>query len=432
MGPGATRPTPGARLAWRALGGTAVAAGLFGCVDLFHSTDFGVAGGVCDDAGVCVAPDAGGDGGGVKKRDGGADARVGDGGVRDGTVDHGGTGDGGRDGGGSTDGSVGPDAGDAGVDSGTDFCTAWTPAVAASHAEQACRLLGACVGNFDLNEYGVCYTNARLAYDCSLNPNQHVRGALHAYWDALSKATSCGGVLDAIFPAGVPTCASSGCGAGSYGNVVTICADGGGFTSAVNCQMRGYTCVAGVCGNGGSPCTGAGESCGGAKGNTLRACQTVENEAGTGTVMVDVGRDCTNFGGGNCVQSGGTAGCLPNDASAPCAPSSSVTCALTDGGAVVTGCASGFPETIPCSAFAAGTTCDPDGGWAAASQDLAGGCFNGSVLGVHAGATGKCMPSGGFQDNAGPNGVTSVACVGVGFIDGGCVYSATNEPYCPR
>ena len=422
-----TRRVSVARVAWRAVGGFVLAAGFFGCVDLFHSTDFGEA---CTDAADgCGAGDAGGDGANVKRRDGGGDSGRGDGGARDGTMDHGGTVDGGRDGKGGTDAPIGTP--DTGADATNPTFCGLSPTTAASYAEHACRLLGACAGNFDLNEYGVCYTNARLAYDCALNPSLQVRGALYTYWDALSKATTCGDVLGAIFPAGVLACTISGCGAGSNSSIVTICADGGGFTSAVNCQMRGYTCAAGACGNGGSPCGGQVQA--GCGGNTLRACQTVENEAGTGTVVLDVGRDCTNFGGGNCVENGSIAGCLPNDAAAACAPSSAVACTLTDGGAVVTGCASGYPETIPCSAFTEGTTCNPDGGWAAASQDLVGGCFNGSVLGVHAGATGKCMPGGGgFQDNAGPNGVTSVACVGVGFIDGGCVYSATGEPYCPR
>jgi hypothetical protein len=292
----------------------------------------------------------------------------------------------------------------------------------------------------DLNEYGVCYTNARLAYDCSLNPNQRVRGALYTYWDALSKATTCDDVLAAIFPAGVPVCTSSGasCGTdltdgGRYANVVVACGDGG-FSSAVNCQMRGYSCVSGVCGNGGAACTATPTaSC---AGNTLRSCQLVEIDAGSATGWVDVGRDCTNFGGGNCVQQAATGayGCLPNDpndASIPCAPSPAVSCTPLDGGGgFVTGCASGYQENVPCSAFATGTTCNPDGGWAASSRDLVGGCFNPAVLRLLAG-DGTCTAGGGFTDNAGASGPVQVDCPDSGGFEE-CRYNATGEPYCPR
>jgi hypothetical protein len=430
------------RLTWLVLGGGVLAVGLLGCVDLFHSTDFGAG------AGSGCAVEAGGSGcadgaqgtDGPKKKDAGGDGQTGprdgghpgDGGAHDGTVDHGGTGDGGHGVDAPAD-SPGPgDAGhDAKVDTGTNFCS-FTSAEAKAAAQRACLWLGACAGNTGLNEYGTCYPIALLAYDCSLNPDQEVRaGALHAYWDALAHATSCGDVMAAIFPAFVPLCtnpvASCGtdlAGGALLGDVVTICGDGG-FTSAVNCQMLGYTCSAGTCTNGGAACTAPSAGCVGPSGNILHACQNVENAAGTGVALVDVGRDCTNFGAGKCVAdaSSGAYGCVPN-AGAACTPSAAVTCV----NGVVTACATGTFETIQCAGFDPTTKCNPDGGWAASSRDLAGGCYNSASIG---GGQGDCLGSGGFEDVAGPAGAVTVGCLDAGFA--ACAINpVTGEPYCPK
>ena len=198
----------GRRLRVSARASLMAVASLLGCVDLFHSTDFGgtcsaqVDGGCLDAAGVDAAKtkDGRADGGTTGPRDATADRK---GGPRDVTT--------------AVESAAPSDAGHEAT--GTNFCT-WSSATAQSRAEHACLWLGACAGNADLNEFGTCYPNALLAYDCILNPNQQVRGPLHTYWDALWQATSCEDVLQAIFPQGVPLCTGSatGCGDGLPGD----------------------------------------------------------------------------------------------------------------------------------------------------------------------------------------------------------------------
>jgi hypothetical protein len=348
-------------------------------------------------------------------------------------VDHGGTGDGGGgvDASGDSPATITDGGLDAKLDTGTNFC-AWSHSKAEEMAQRACLWLGACAGNTGLNEYGTCYPTALLAYDCTLNPNQQVRaGALHAYWDALSRASSCSDVMAAIFGGKAPACSNSvaSCGNdltdGGFADIVTTCGDGG-FTSAVNCQMLGYTCSQGVCTNGGAACTGANAGC---TGNVLHSCQNVENAAGTGAAVTDVGRDCTNFGAGKCVAdaSSGAYGCVPNNAGGACTPSGTVACAPTGGSAFVAGCATGNVETVQCSGFGPTTTCSPDGGaWMASSRDLAGGCYDPSAVGGQA----TCSPSKALVDVAGPSGVVEVGCLDAGFS--ACAINVvTGKPFCP-
>jgi len=417
---------------WTAACGLVVlAAGTAGltvaCVDLFHSTSFdlcesnGDAPG-CADAGALDATLR--DGGG---RDGGQDARVngdshvgrdaGDGGPA--KADAGGH-DAGGDGGGAIDSGPPP------MDAGTDFCT-FSSAQAAAYAQKACLWLGACVSNADLNEYGKCYPLALEAYDCTLNPNQRVReGALHTFWDGLWHAGSCADVEKAN---GVPpSCTPSitGCTSARDGgatDLVVACTDGGNrYAKLVNCEMAGYTCNIGACTN--SPLSCSGGASGGCNGNVLHSCQHVEIDSGTATAYVDIGRDCTNFGAGSCFSQGSIAGCLPGNSVSTCDASTSVTCT---GDATAAGCATGHPETIQCEHFGLGSTCyPPGGGWASSGRDLAGACFNGSVIGIP--VTVGCEGAN-VDDNGGPSGALSVDCPDAGF--GGCTISATGAPYCP-
>lgn len=408
-----------------------------GCVNLFHSTDFG---GACpEDAAGCreAAPvDA------TKARDVREDHATRK--PQDATIDHdgGATKDAARDAGAPPD--AGHDAQPASdarpatdaptpADSGTNFC-AWDSAMAQASAQHACLWLGACAGNAGLNAYGTCYPNALLAYDCELNPNQQVRGALHAFWDALWHATSCKEVLRAVFPAGVPKCVSGSniCGndlpdADVYRNVAVACA-AGAFASAVNCQMAGYTCSSGVCTNGGAACKGS-ATAGSCAGSVFHSCQFIENnpEAGTRYAVVDVGKDCTDFGAGSCVvdSDSGIGGCQPNDASTPCTPSSHAACATGDPTSV-TGCATGHLETLHCPEFGPGAACSViDGGWFASGDDLTQGCYNPAHNGY--GKPSACGP-GIVETYAGPAGYVLADCLDAG-LDGGCVVTSSG-PRC--
>ena len=437
---------------------------LSGCVDLFHSTDFGGPG-CSSEAGAAGCRD-GSAMDATKPRDAGKD--VGDAHAhadatstrpKDATVDHHApVSDGGSD---ATDGSVAVEGGSDGateattvveagspdvvtthpLDAGTDFCTKYNSTTAAAAAAHACFWLTGCGGSVDLNEFGTCYPNALRAYDCALNPNQKVRGALHAYWDVLATATSCEQVYAAVFGQTPPACtnASAVCGSDlvdggmAFGNVLVQCMSNT-LISAVNCSMAGYVCSesAGACAvpkSNSGPCQDAGVPASVCQGGVFHSCQTVENNPGVEppTVVVDVGRDCTNFGAGVCSVAGGGAGCVPNDAGATCTPSTQAACG--DGG-VVTGCATGHLEVLNCPLFGGGSACaiGPEG-WYASSSDLTRGCYNPSQNGF-TGAFDDCVGENSFSDYAGPCGSVDVTCpMDAGFDD--CVLGH-EHPYCPH
>jgi hypothetical protein len=440
------------RLSGRAFGLAAVAlaavcsvAAFGGCVDLFHSTDFSTC---SPDAGTCSPPAESGTGDATRPHDGGSGkdaAKDGARGAGDATLDgHPGTHDAGGDGQTVGDGGTLSDGGghppDAGVDSGTNFCTAYAePGSAAAAAQHACLWLGACAGNNDLNEYGTCYPNALMAYDCNLNPNQQVRGALHAYWDALRDVTSCAEVMAAIFPDGASCDGTfSGCveqsGSNKALDVVATCVNGV-VISAVNCEMAGYTCDSstGTCvlsssytsncqNNPPAACDDSG---------VLHACRRVENnpDPDASTSLVDIGRNCTFFGSGTCLvdntSSPNKAGCVPNDASVACTPSPNVMCG--DGG-VATGCATGYLEKLNCPEFDAGNHCSVvDGGWFASSNTLIRGCYNPFNNGAVQ-ADNTCTGTNAFQDYVGPLGNVRLDCLDAGLD--ACLPGGEGRPRC--
>ncbi len=268
---------------------------LAACIDLFHSTDFGSC--ATNEAGQCVG--GGPDGGHMDGRADGTRPKDGSGPGSDSTAHHDGP-TSHQDGGAPSDAtatdSSRTDAShvdapktppDTGVDAGTDFC-AFDEATAASYAAHACLWLGACVGVGDLNELGNCYPLAQMAYDCKLNPNQRVHGALHEFWDKLRDANNCSTVLEAVFgpyfDGGTPSACVGGTLSCDLSNdILTTCGIDGGFALAVNCEMRGYQCSSGV------GCTPPGGSCSastkgscspGANKNLFTQCQTVAPRRG--------------------------------------------------------------------------------------------------------------------------------------------------------
>ena len=398
---------------------------LVACVDLFHSTDFGgCAGGGCVEGGStsgdASARDSGRDAthdtshdGSLPKGDAVAEARA-DGRRKDsGSEASTAPGDSGAD---SPLGKM--DAGhDSGMDAGTDFC-AWSESTAAANAEHACLWLSGCFAAYGLSEYGTCYPTALLAYDCALDPNQKVRGSLHAFWDALRSAESCDAVLQAMFPAAVPGCTMNSthqC----IGNILVACGSNAKIVSAANCETVGYTCSNGTCqppggaiGCGATVAQSPTPTC---DGGVFHSCQEVERNGGA--VVVDIGKSCTNFGAGRCMAvPDAAAGCLPSGTTMPCTPSTTVTCGAD---ASVTGCATGMLETVHCGSFGP-AACGLDGGHAASAQALSEACYSG----VNPGAQG--CGGRGFTDNAGPSGPVSVNCPDAST---GCMQSGS-FPYC--
>jgi hypothetical protein len=391
-------------LAWT-LVSTPVVAGsacaFFGCVDLFHSTSFET---LCDlDAN---AP------GCLGSREGGLSDRSTNP-HHDAAGDH-----------------VEHDAGadtrsphDSGHDVAappTDFCS-WSLMDVESHAAHACTWLAACAGNVGQNQFGTCYELALLAYGCAANPNQQVHGPVHAYWDALWQVTTCAEVRAAIFTGGVPTtCVSAGpaCGSGSAASIAITCSDAS-VSSAQYCPAQGYTCASGACFVDNPASCGADAAPPSCAGNTLHACRNVVGQS----QATDVGKDCTHFGAGACVvdNDAGVAGCAPNDAGAPCAPSIHGSCSEDDGGGhpLARGCATGVTETVDCSQFGAvnpsSANCVTDA--AAPSIELPAACF---IPSINGGSTAPACSAGGagFTAYAGPSGVTTVlSCTALGLAD---------------
>ena len=171
--------------------------------------------------------------------------------------------------------------------------------------------------------------------------------------------------------------------------------------------------------------------------NIFHGCRTVEDaiDAALPTSVIDIGKDCSHFGAGSCAWGSGGAlgGCLPNDASVPCTTSSYASCA--DGGASVTGCATGVLETLNCARFGAGNTCSiVSGGWFAPSNDLVRGCYdpfgNGESI-----AADSCNGANAFSDYAGPCGNVLASCADAGLGTCGLTPASTAggpRPYCGK
>ena len=298
------------------LGSLCVAAALFACGDLFHSTNFES---VCDlDATAC--------------------ANAADGAALEAAAD------------------------DAAPDAGTpfpaNFCL-WDDTTARANAAAACAWLGACSGPLGSNAFGTCFVDAMLAYDCAANPNRQVIGSVHTFWDQLWRAKSCADVAAAV----EPSLPGDTCGASSYayvacevgGNVATrlACAvsdDGGADQGRENCAARGQTCTA-IGTN--AVCTGSLGACGTAGGTF---CSGTELHDCQGDGGIDLGVDCANFGAGTCSSGGaGSGGACAAVGDAGCAPTSTVSCV----GGLASGCPSGVLEQVDCGRLlATGGSCN--------------------------------------------------------------------------
>jgi hypothetical protein len=322
------------------------------CVDLFHSTDFGSCGASCGDA--SLADVVGGHDVRDAPRDTGhrADATMSDAHF-EAAADGGAPGDGagpGESGGHDAAHDAGHDV-DRSVDA--DFCS-WSTSEARTKAAHACLWLGACLGTMETNDFGKCYADALLAYDCQLNPQLQVSGPLHAYWNALFQAASCNDVKAAVFPEGVPmctnpaaTCANQLEGGTAYGNVAVECADGGGFLSAASCAAEGLTCSAGHCVVPGDASCSAG-----CVGNVAHVCGGLD---GAVSGSDDLGRDCSHVGAGQCSVGSQVAGCKPAPVEAGMCNRAAATCSGMN--ALTTSCAGDFFVTFNCQDFPGDSGC---------------------------------------------------------------------------
>lgn len=278
---------------------TGIAAGA-ACVDLFHSTDFPTA--CADDASIpgCTPAPSG-------------DA--------------------------ASDAEAGPPP--------TNFCS-WSQATAEINARHACAWLSACMGPLGDNAFGECMFNARLAYDCTANPNRRLRQGLpmHAYWDCLWQATTCDAVKRCVLPSGDENCKDpfkfTACGIIGRNTPVRVQCEGTGLpTMAASCLATGQTCIRPDLNR--SRCA-SNEQC------KATACNGTVLETCVDSGVVGV--DCAYFGEGKCVDVGGgsSPSCQPLGATKSCTPTPALTCS----GGVVTGCPTGFEERVDCKVLTGG------------------------------------------------------------------------------
>jgi hypothetical protein len=231
-----------------------------------------------------------------------------------------------------------------------DFC-ALTPQTAEDYAERACAWLGACESPLGGNAFGPCMVQARLAFDCRLNPNHPVQGPTHALWECLARVRTCGDVSQCVAPGATAACrgaTTSDAVCLNSGSNTTRIACLGGIAVAENCALWGQTCdpnassaVCGLSAGGGLDCAGDG-----APGSCDPTTQALYwcGDAG------EVAFDCTGNGAGRC-------GVFPNPETTPswpacvpeadggCAPGLSVSCAND----IATSCPTGVPETLDCA-----------------------------------------------------------------------------------
>jgi hypothetical protein len=230
-----------------------------------------------------------------------------------------------------------------------DFCSL-TPQAAENAAQHACAWLGACESPLGGNAFGPCMVEARLAFDCKLNPNHEVKGQRHDLWECMAGVHSCDGVRSCISagPIPCPEQPASGClNTGSSSARVT-CADGGALIE--NCTLWGTSCAiddasAAHCGAG----PGGSLACGSA-GSRPGSCDRGSEKVYWCTSAGEVELDCSGMGPGECgvfPEAGSVsswAACVP-DSDAGCGASLSATCAND----IATSCATGLSETIDCA-----------------------------------------------------------------------------------
>ena len=239
-----------------------------------------------------------------------------------------------------------------------DFC-ALSPQTAEAYAEHACAWLGACESPLGGNAFGPCMVQARLAFDCSLNPNHRVNGQTHALWECLSRAGTCSDVSQCIAPGATATCSG-----GSTSEAV--CVDASSSTARVGCS--GGTAVAENCALWGQTCdpNSSSATCGQSTGGRLDcagdgapgSCDPQTQRLYWCGHSGEVAFDCAGNGAGRCgifpspeVNPSWPA-CVPEvDAGVDdgpeggCAPGPSVSCTND----IATSCPTGVPETLDCA-----------------------------------------------------------------------------------
>ena len=314
------------------LGAAGSALAIVACVDLFHSTTFDTLCTVDPGADACPPIDAG----------------------------------------------DGAPAADAARDAGpTAFCS-FTQAQAHDHAVHACAWLGACESPLGNNAFGTCMIQATLAYDCAVNPNRPVLGAMHDYWDCLWKVDSCAAVEKCVRPLGPLGCSGNNV---DYTQCENAGGDAGDPNTRISCRASSSTTempAAGV-----ENCVGAGRTCArfpqgdcnGSATNTclVNGCEGTHLHACDDAGVRDLGVDCRYFGAGRCVTNAAGAACLALDSGA-CDPSAPIAC---DGGVAV-GCPSGVHEAINCGALL-GTTSACNVTAATSTWEVASACEGSST-----------------------------------------------------
>jgi hypothetical protein len=319
--------------------GSAASASVFACVDLFHSTDFVT---LCSaDAAACSpSPEA--------SAPSGEEAAA-------------------------------PEAGP------VDFCSLSLDD-AEARAERACAWMGACLGGaIAQGSFARCVFRARAMYDCQLNPGLRPHDAVEDFWRCLANISSCGDVKRCLYgnsDAGPP----HGC--GFQDGLSTQCASGPS-SGIVQCAPGGANGAAnppaGV-----EECFGLGQACTVAS-STTAVCAGSENTHCTGTRpcegsfavkcygTVDIGRDCSAFGGRACFQDSAGPACAPVEGSPACPlKNSKLEC---DDAGTAHSCVNGFDVRIdcarlalPCHAETLDSGIDPL--LACAETDASAGCFH--------------------------------------------------------
>ena len=288
-----------------------------------------------------------------------------------------------------------------------DFC-AWSSVEARDHAAETCARIGACLGPVGGNAFGPCSVQARLAFDCAINPDHAVKGSLHDRWACLAAAQTCDAVRECVAPpnaasldaasldaasldaasldaappdASLPNVAcpgpgeSVGCAGGGTDWRIACSGDAGPLVE--DCSLWAQSCVANdagaACGPGGTPidCSVYKTTCSGPQW-TIHVC-AVDGGAQSGV-------DCAFSGSGTCnsFPPGDVrwVACIPEttDASAACDASLAIACT----GGVAHSCPTGVAETVDCASLL-GEADACAGGSVAGGFDWTSGCSLGTA-----------------------------------------------------
>ena len=250
---------------------------------------------------------------------------------------------------------------DAGSDAATDLCT-MTSTEARATAAHACGWLGACEGPYEHNPFGQCVFEAIQAYDCTARPNMKVKGSVLEYWRCLANVKTCGDVDRCVYPGVTPVCSGTGMKFNACaGNGVTrvACSDTATTNShptfVANCNGQGRRCVQPSTNDSIAFCAASDTSDGGCtpgcEGSLLHDCE----DAGL-PYPLDLGRDCSNVGGGGCANKNGTV-CAPSTSGTSCADAGALSC--SSDGTTVIDCRSGIADEVSCAKL--GGTCQTAG-----------------------------------------------------------------------